>query len=172
MTCSGDCCRGSSDRDRAEIAAGESAAVDPAERCGCRGREAQMEGFAIPCLLLLLLEKPAHGYDLIDRLGTEFGLGGVDPGGVYRNLRRMEDEGFLRSTWETGGPGPARKVYSVTREGEELLAVWATSVARNRRVLDSFLARYEAYAASGDRPDPAAGGAGGRQTSGGGTEDV
>jgi poly-beta-hydroxybutyrate-responsive repressor len=122
-------------------------------RCGCHGRGGQIEGFAIPCLLLLLVEKSAHGYDLIDRLGGEFGLGDIDPGGVYRNLKRMEEDGFLQSTWETDGPGPARKVYSVTREGEELLAVWATSIARNKRALEAFMDRYAKTNKRGETED-------------------
>lgn len=87
--------------------------------CGCHSRGVPVEGFVVPCLLLLLSERPAHGYELIDRLGKDFGLTSVDPGGVYRNLGRMEADGLLESGWETAGPGPARKTYRVTPEGRE-----------------------------------------------------
>jgi poly-beta-hydroxybutyrate-responsive repressor len=92
--------------------------------------------------LLLLSEKPSHGYELVERLESDFGMSGVDPGGVYRNLKRLEDDGCLDSEWETGDTGPARKTYRVTPEGRELLDLWATTVSRNRRILDSFLTRY------------------------------
>lgn len=109
-------------------------------------RGPQVEGFTIPCLLLLLSEKPGHGYDLVDRLGAEFGLSQVDPAGVYRNLRRLEADGFLKSAWETGGAGPARKTYEVTPDGRELLNFWATALWRNSRVLQHFLGRHQSLA--------------------------
>ncbi|MCA1680840.1 MAG: helix-turn-helix transcriptional regulator, partial [Actinobacteria bacterium] len=44
------------------------------------------KNFLRPCLLLLLREAPAHGYELLDRLRA-FGFEGSDPGGLYRALR-------------------------------------------------------------------------------------
>lgn len=77
----------------------------------------------------------------MDRLG-EFGLADADPGGIYRHLKRLEEEGFVESTWETEGPGPARKAYRVTPEGEDLLHTWARTLQRNKENLERFLARY------------------------------
>ena len=51
--------------------------------------------FLRPCLLLLLREQPAHGYELLERLRT-FGFA-RDPGGLYRALRGLEQDGFVRS---------------------------------------------------------------------------
>ncbi len=122
-------------------------------RHGCRGRGAQPEGFVVPGLLLLLVEKPSHGYDLVDRLESELGVGPLDPGGVYRNLRRMEEDGFIESTWETGEVGPARRTYRITAEGRELLDVWAETIARNRRLLEDFLARFNHLSGRGGDKD-------------------
>jgi poly-beta-hydroxybutyrate-responsive repressor len=111
------------------------------EYCGCIG--SKMERFIEPCLLLLLLEKPAHGYDLISRL-QDFGFGdNPDPGVVYRNLRRLEDQGMIRSEWDTSGAGPARRFYEVTPEGRELLKAWAETINLNIVTLRSFLERLE-----------------------------
>ena len=67
-------------------------------------------GFLQTCLLFLLLEQPAHGYGLLERLG-EFGLAEVDVGGMYRILNRLEDNGFVTSGWETGGSDrPGRNI--------------------------------------------------------------
>ena len=41
-------------------------AVEGVDRCRCDG--GQPKNFARPCLLLLLAESSAHGYELIDRL--------------------------------------------------------------------------------------------------------
>jgi len=109
---------------------------------------APLERFVQPCLLLLLRRRPAHGYELMQSLAEfGFGEGEVDPATVYRNLRRLEEEGFVVSRWETGGGGPARRLYQLTREGEELLHAWAAAVEQNRRRLEHFLARYREEAA-------------------------
>ena len=101
-----------------------------------------MERFIEPCLLLLLLEKPAHGYDLIARL-QDFGFGdNQDPGMVYRNLRRLEEQGAITSEWDTSGAGPAKRSYQVTASGRDLLKAWAETISLNIRTLKSFLERF------------------------------
>ncbi|MDH7479343.1 MAG: helix-turn-helix transcriptional regulator [Syntrophomonadaceae bacterium] len=100
-----------------------------------------------PCLLLLLHEKPAHGYDLIDKL-VEFGFeeDAPDPGTVYRNLRRMEEEGLVKSTWITEGPGPAKRLYEVTPQATELLGTWIVEVEKSIERLENFLQRLKTFA--------------------------
>lgn len=97
--------------------------------------------FLRPCLLLLLKEGQAHGYDLLVRL-TDFGLR-VDPGGLYRILRALEKEGLVTSWWETSGAGPPRRTYQPTEEGENWLMLWGGTLRESRRTLDRFLSRYE-----------------------------
>ncbi|NPV52670.1 MAG: PadR family transcriptional regulator [Firmicutes bacterium] len=112
---------------------------------GCRYSGSRIERFIEPCLLLLLREKPAHGYDLMERL-RDFGFDGEnqDPGMVYRNLRRLEEDGMVRSEWDTTGSGPARRLYEVTPEGKELLQAWVEVIRQNIVTLKSFLERYDA----------------------------
>ena len=61
-----------------------------------------------------------YGFDVIDITGL--------PGGtVYPALRRLEDAGYLSSTWEKTSiaraqPRPPRKYYDLTRAGHEALA--------------------------------------------------
>jgi PadR family transcriptional regulator PadR len=54
---------------------------------GCRcGGGLPVEKFMQPCLLLLLKQRSAHGYDLIQLL-PEFGFSDrLDPGSVYRTV--------------------------------------------------------------------------------------
>lgn len=106
--------------------------------------------FLRPCLLLLLKEGAAHGYDLLERL-AEFSFR-VDPGGLYRTLRSMEGEGLVVSWWETPVAGPARRTYSLTTEGENWLRLWGGSLRESRRILDRFLLRYEAAVGEDDDP--------------------
>lgn len=121
-------------------------------RPGCRGEEVlhcscaepRIEKFMEPCLLLLLREKPSHGYDLIRRL-SDFGFAeNQDPGLVYRNLRSLEERGMIVSEWDTSGAGPARRLYQLTPEGQDFLDAWAEAVRINVEVLQMFLRRYEA----------------------------
>ncbi len=84
--------------------------------------------FVEPLILYLLRERGAtHGYDLIDELNRmSFTDSKIEAGGLYRNLRRLEEEGALTSTWDVAGPGPARRQYSITPLGIQRLEEWLT----------------------------------------------
>lgn len=94
-----------------------------------------------PCLLLLLAEGSAHGYDLLEQLPA-LGHTHADPGGMYRSLRAMEQEGLVTSTWEDSPAGPARRTYDLTEEGRDWLHAWAGSLRLVHASLDAFLDRY------------------------------
>ena len=118
--------------------------------CPLGGR---VRGSLQPRLLLLLLQKPAHGYELLERL-TGDDMPSADPGLLYRTLRQLENGGYLRSSWDTEGQGPARRLYEVTPEGIELLHTWADRFRQVRRRLGRFLAQYEAQFEDGDPTMP------------------
>jgi len=104
------------------------------------------KNFLRPCLLLLLREQPAHGYELLERMRA-FRFEASDPGGLYRALRKLEDDGFVRSSWEPSEAGPDRRVYEITRPGMEELHRRAKGLAEARGTLDVFLVRYEEFVA-------------------------
>jgi len=95
-----------------------------------------------PCLLLLLAEGTAHGYELLDQVGR-LGLDRVDPGGLYRCLRAMDEEGLVESRWEPSSLGPARRRYAVTDDGREWLRTVASSLEQVHRTLGVFHDRYQ-----------------------------
>jgi len=110
--------------------------------CRCGGG-LPVEKFMQPCLLILLKQRSSHGYDLLQQL-TEFGFSErLDPGSVYRTLRRLEDEGLVTSHWDVGEGGPARRLYSLSDEGEEMLHAWAVHIRQQRKRMDVFLERYQ-----------------------------
>jgi PadR family transcriptional regulator len=116
---------------------------------------ARVERFVEPSLLLLLRERPLHGYELLDRI-PELGVEGrVDIGNLYRLLRTLEDEGLVRSEWSAELPGPAKRTYELTDEGRALLDRWAEALGRAQGTIANFLDRYEASLAT-----PASGRAG------------
>jgi poly-beta-hydroxybutyrate-responsive repressor len=113
--------------------------IDGVDRCRCDG--GQPKNFARPCLLLLLAESSAHGYELIERL-RPFGFEINDPATVYKTLRQMEVDSLVTSTWELSSRGPARRVYELTSDGRDLLESWAMTLDLNRAILGRFLDRY------------------------------
>jgi poly-beta-hydroxybutyrate-responsive repressor len=96
-------------------------------------------------LLLLLAETPAHGYDLMEQIAN-LGLRNVDPGGLYRALRVMEQDGLVESQWEHSSSGPARRSYRLTDEGTDWLHAWSGALREGRRFLSAYLARYDRLA--------------------------
>ena len=108
------------------------------------------KNFLRPCLLLLLHEAPAHGYELRERL-RPLGFNRDDPGRLYRALRALEDAKLVRSAWQSSSGGPDRRTYELTRAGEERLREAAEELEAMHAILDTFLCR------CGD--DPAGGGA-------------
>jgi PadR family transcriptional regulator PadR len=108
--------------------------------------------FLRPCLLLLLAEGTSHGYELLDQVAA-MGLERVDPGGLYRCLRAMDEEGLVRSTWQPSASGPARRTYALTPEGREWLHLFAGSLAELQRTLARYDRRYRRLVRDGlDEP--------------------
>lgn len=105
----------------------------------------RIDRFLEPCLLLLLHGDQSHGYNLLEEL-NKFGFAEapVDSSVVYRALRQMEEAGWLISRWDTSGPGPAKRLYTVTPAGEEWLHAWAKSICQSIVTMERFLSEYEA----------------------------
>jgi poly-beta-hydroxybutyrate-responsive repressor len=117
-------------------------------------RSALPKRFVRPALMLLLLEQPAHGYELLDRL-QQLGFRRPDPGGLYRNLRALEDAGLVHSSWEQSTAGPDRRIYELTRAGREDLHAHAKALAITSQTLQVFLSRYNEFVALNSTPLPA-----------------
>ena len=83
--------------------------------------------FAEPIVLLAIARLgSAHGYQLAQEAeGMAVTHAGLDGGVIYRTLRRLEAAGHVRSSWDTSGSGPARRIYVLTESGRGHLAEWA-----------------------------------------------
>jgi PadR family transcriptional regulator PadR len=105
---------------------------------------ARVERFVEPTLLLLLRERPMHGYELLERVPEVTGEDvRVDVGNLYRILRALEDEGIVTSEWSADLPGPAKRTYELTEVGSRLLDRWAVALGEAQEVIADFLRRYE-----------------------------
>jgi PadR family transcriptional regulator, regulatory protein PadR len=102
---------------------------------------ARVERFAEPAVLLLLRERPAHGYELLEQLPELTGER-VDMGNLYRFLRVLEQDGIVSSEWDDEAPGPSKRIYELTDEGRALLDHWASALEDSQTRLESFLRRY------------------------------
>ncbi len=91
-----------------------------------------------PAVLMLLSEEKLHGYAIIERL-QELGIDSAEPGGVYRLLRSFEEESLVESEWDTEGKGPAKRIYSLTAEGQERLHAWRQPLRSTADLIDKIL---------------------------------
>ena len=114
---------------------------------GCSRRVARM---LRPALLLLLHHGPAHGYTLIERLEA-FGLGDRSHSVVYRELRNMEEKGWVASSWdEEQTKGPPRRVYSLTDLGDEVLSWWVQDLGETNEMIENILVAYAQHMEEGE----------------------
>lgn len=107
------------------------------------------------CVLLLLGEHRAHGYDLLARL-PEVGLTRPqrdgrygDSGALYRTLHRLEREGLVCSADEGSSGAAARRIYDLTPAGREELHRRAHGMTETSDWLGAFASRYGSPVASG-----------------------
>ena len=97
--------------------------------------------FVEPVLLYLLKRKgQSYGYQLAGEL-AEFALtdAEIEAAALYRSLRQLEKNGFVRSEWDSGHGGPARRLYMVTELGEVHLEEWITVLDHMSKSMERFV---------------------------------
>jgi len=112
--------------------------------CGCSSRSknfGNVERFIEPCILLLLSQKPSHGYGLMEDLEHKCGEK-VDIGNLYRTLRRMEMDGWVKSDWSKNESGPDRRTYTITQDGLDFLKSAVSSLVRTEETIQRLLKGY------------------------------
>ena len=111
------------------------------EETGFPGTGRLPKNFMTPWVLLVLKQWNLHGYLILQQL-NRMGFPDIDHATLYRELRRLEKDGFVASQWETGESGPARRVYSITEAGEEMLQGWTEVVSGYQRMINGFFDLY------------------------------
>ncbi len=93
----------------------------------CTCSMGNMNRFIEPAVLLSLRKGgPKHGYDLSLELNKwQVTDAFIDKAAVYRALKSLEDDGMVKSVWDTSESGPARHMYSITETGAAHLVKWA-----------------------------------------------
>jgi len=102
-----------------------------AEQGPCSCEMGNLYRFAEPIVLLAIAQLgEAYGYQLAQKAESmAVTHAGLDSGVIYRTLRRLETAGRVRSSWDTSGAGPARRVYVLTESGVQHLGEWAQVLA-------------------------------------------
>ena len=106
-----------------------------------QGNGARPRNWLEPVVLVTLREWNSYGYELIERAAA-FGFEAMNPGTMYRTLRHMEENGVIKSKWETSKGGPARRMYSITDAGEAYLDFWVNSLKQYQQAMDAFFRIY------------------------------
>jgi PadR family transcriptional regulator PadR len=101
--------------------------------------------------LLLIAEKPRHGYEIASELRETgfpiFGIGQM--GTVYRTLASLEASGFVMPNWDTT-VSPPRKVYRITPLGMEYLRNVEMELEGMKKLIDEFVERFRRLEKSDD----------------------
>ena len=82
-------------------------------------------------ILQILALEPAHGYGIAQRLEQiSRSVVQVNQGSLYPALHRLEQKGWLQAEWRQSETGREAKFYSLTRSGQNQLAIERESWAK------------------------------------------
>lgn len=103
----------------------------------------RQERYIQASVLLGLYAGSSYGYELINTI-QQYGFieGAAPPGMIYRHLRQMEEDNLVRSEWETSDAGAAKRIYTITEEGKEVLALWVRFMEIQVSKLTAFVRMY------------------------------
>jgi PadR family transcriptional regulator PadR len=106
----------------------------------CLGmRRETFSGHLDMLLLASLRAEPMHGYAIIEHVRqASSGQFEYPEGTIYPALRRLEDDGLVRSRWNED-EGRRRRVYKLTANGNAALAAHRQTWAKFRTAIDAVL---------------------------------
>lgn len=114
------------------------------QKCACKGFF--LDKLIQPAILVMLKEAPSHGFQLISCLEESRMVAGntLDPAGLYRTLKKMEESGLLTSHWQAAPPGKPKRIFTITEEGSHCLANWHETLTAYQENIQLMLAQIEA----------------------------
>ena len=94
-------------------------------------------------LLGLLMEAPRHGYDLTKEFAPGTTLADIvhlESGMLYAHIKKLEQRGWIESSLELQESRPARRILTITEQGQEQLFHWLREpVEKTRDIRLEFL---------------------------------
>ncbi len=101
-------------------------------------RSQMLRGVLDLCLLAVVDEGPADGYEMTRRL-RDRGLASVGEGSIYPLLGRLEREGLVETYRAASNGGPPRKYYRPSSAGRLALALGVSEWRAARDAIDAVL---------------------------------
>ena len=114
---------------------------------GSQRRTELLRGVLDLCLLAVMDEGPAYGYEMTRRL-RDRGLATVGEGSIYPLLGRLEREGLVETYRAASKSGPPRKYYTLSSAGRLALALGVSEWRATRAAIDAVLASINVEVAS------------------------
>jgi PadR family transcriptional regulator, regulatory protein PadR len=90
------------------------------------------------CVLASLRDGECYGFELVRRLSDADGMV-TSEGTLYPLLGRLRRDRLVQTTWRESPSGPPRRYYTLTPEGEAVLAAFEREWARFRTSVDALL---------------------------------
>jgi PadR family transcriptional regulator, regulatory protein PadR len=106
---------------------------------GSQRRTELLRGVLDLCLLAVMDEGPAYGYEMTKRL-RDRGLAIVGEGSIYPLLGRLERDGLVETYRAASNGGPPRKYYRPSSAGRLALALGVSEWRAARDAVDAVLA--------------------------------
>lgn len=108
-------------------------------KCPCEGNN--LDKLIHPAILTVLAQEDLYGYKIVQRIAETPMFNGQKPDGtgVYRSLKSMEKQGYVISYWNLADIGPAKRIYKITRAGEECLLHWIETLKDYRDTIGKML---------------------------------
>lgn len=94
-------------------------------------------------ILLFLTKKPSYGFELLKDFEMNLPHNIIDSAAIYRCLKNLETNEFVKSEWDTTATGAAKKYYTITDSGYEELAEYKKDIEMRYQSLGFFLDSYE-----------------------------
>lgn len=101
-------------------------------------RSQLLRGVLDLCLLSVVEDEPAYGYEMTKRLKAR-GLSIVGEGSIYPLLGRLERDGLVETRRAVSNGGPPRKYYSASEAGRRALAAGIAEWQSARDAVDAVL---------------------------------
>jgi PadR family transcriptional regulator, regulatory protein PadR len=105
---------------------------------GSERRTKLLRGVLDLCLLAVMEEGPAYGYEMTKRL-RDRGLASVGDGSIYPLLGRLERDGLVETYRAASNGGPPRKYYRPSSTGRLALALGVSEWRAARDSVDAVL---------------------------------
>lgn len=109
----------------------------------CGSKQNSHGRFIEACLLCLLKEQASYGYSLMENL-SDFGFieDEVDISTIYRQLRTLEKQDLVTSSWVESDVGPKKRIYHITDLGAKKLDDWIIFLGERKKRITSIIDKY------------------------------